>query len=664
MCSSGSAMSQQLDFVEPQPLKVAGQLGVTEPRFWFWCLVLWFVSGGEKIRDVTFGSGLNVIWSPDRIDETGQDNAIGHGSGKTLFCRLIRYCLGEGRFSTESQRERIGAAFINGLVGAEVFLDGVLWAIVRPLGIRRRHMAVPNGDLEELAAGEGTSSGLEPFVEAVERSVITPELSELVQPGTGNAMWPVAIAWLTRDQECRFEDVLDWRSPSSDSDSPMPASGREKGPRLEALRAFLVAMTPQEHKVRRQKVGLDERCRQLDQEIAHRRGEIHRIQDRLVAALELAVQTLPVMPLLIDVMRENASERVSTATQLPAGPKAELVVARQEYESTRSEWTRLDGERIRIEASIPVEQRLLSQIKGELPGLSFSRAEAENPVCPICEVPIDRVLAEKCGLSEKLPDAEACRARWGARKRELAEQLRRIDALREERTQTLSQLALVKQRLEPLVDRVAAIERARDSRENAWYRARTVQDDVERLADLIGAQDEAQRNLATLGSSLERARNRLAALRDEQVRVFGRLTEKFDPIVRRLLGRNANGRISLSGNGIEASIDLGGERSTAAIDSLKVLAFDLAALCLSMEGATRVPAFLLHDSPREADLGLSIYHELFRLALDLEGQTPHPLFQYIVTTTTEPPETLTSVSRLWLIIRGMPAEQSLLKVDL
>src|SRR3569833_620409 len=622
MCSSGSAMSQQLDFVEPQPLKVAGQLGVTEPRLWIRRLVLWKEPGGEKIRDVPLGPGLNVIWSPDRIDETGQDNAIGHGSGKTLFCRLIRYCLGEGRFSTESQRERIGTAFINGRVGAEVILDGVLWAIVRPLGIRRRHMAVPNGDLEELAAGEGTSSGLEPFVEAVERSVITPELSEVVQPGTGNAMWPVALAWLMRDQECRFEDVLDWRSPSSDSDSPMPASGREKGPRLEALRAFLVAMTPQEQKVRRQKVGLDERCRQLDQEIAHRRGEIHRIQDRLVAALELAVQTLPVMPLLIDVMRENASERVSTATQLPAGPKAELVVARQEYESTRSEWTRLDVERIRSDASIPVEQLLLIQIKGELPGLSFSRAEAENPVCPICEVPIDRVLAEKCGLSEKLPDAEACRARWGARKRELAEQLRRIDALREERTQTLSQLALVKQRLEPLVDRVAAIERARDSRENAWYRARTVQDDVERL------------------------------------------TEKFDPIVRRLLGRNANGRISRSGNGIEASIDLGGERSTAAIDSLKVLAFDLAALCLSMEGATRVPAFLLHDSPREADLGLSIYHELFRLALDLEGQTPHPLFQYIVTTTTEPPETLTSDPRLRLIIRGMPAEQRLLKVDL
>ena len=50
-----------------------------------------------------------------------------------------------------------------------------------------------------------------------------------------------------------------------------------------------------------------------------------------------------------------------------------------------------------------------------------------------------------------------------------------------------------------------------------------------------------------------------------------------------------------------------------------MLALDLAVLCLSIEGATRVPAFLIHDSPREADLGLSIYHRLFRLVTEIEG---------------------------------------------
>ena len=140
---------------------------------------------------------IKLIWSPDGADDIaagGQANALGHGSGKTLFCRLIRYCLGEDRFATEAQRERIGTALLNGLVGAEVILDGICWAIVRPLGVRRRHMAVSNGNLEEIAAGEGSSTGLEPFIQAIEQSIITPGLAELIRPGTGGAVWPVALA--------------------------------------------------------------------------------------------------------------------------------------------------------------------------------------------------------------------------------------------------------------------------------------------------------------------------------------------------------------------------------------------------------------------------------------------------------------------------------------
>ena len=191
-----------------------------------------------------------------------------------------------------------------------------------------------------------------------------------------------------------------------------------------------------------------------------------------------------------------------------------------------------------------------------------------------------------------------------------------------------------------------------------------MQDDVERLSDIVGAQDVATKSLRDTTAKADGERERLGAFRDKQARVFGALSEKFDPIVRRLLGHDAKGRISLSGLGIELSVDLGGDRVTAAIDSLKILAFDLAAMARSIEGATRVPAFLLHDSPREADLGLSIYHELFRLVRDLEGAADQPPFQYIVTTTTKPPEAFKGDPRLRLIIRGEPADERLLKMDL
>ena len=200
-------MPQQHELFEAQPLAVTPAPGAEGPRLWVKRLVIWKTPGGEKIRDIELAPGLNVVWSPDGafVNSLGvEEKTIGHGSGKTLFCRLIRYCVGEDRFSTEEQRERIGSAFPDGIVGAEVMLDGTCWAVVRPLGVRRRHVAIANGNLDEIAAGEGSSTGVEPLIHAIEKSIITPAVIELVRARSEGAVWPVALAWLTRDQECRI----------------------------------------------------------------------------------------------------------------------------------------------------------------------------------------------------------------------------------------------------------------------------------------------------------------------------------------------------------------------------------------------------------------------------------------------------------------------------
>jgi len=660
-------MPRQPDLLDPQLLTVTPADGMDGPRLWVRRLVIWKEPGGEKVRDIELHPGLNIVWSPDGADDdasVGQTNAVGHGSGKTLFCRLIRYCLGEDRFATEPQRDRIGTAFLNGIVGAEVILDGVCWAIVRPLGVRRRHMAVPGGNLDEIAAGEGASTGMEPFIQAVDQQIITTALAQLVRPQANGPIWPIALAWLTRDQECRFDDVLDWRSPTSDSDSPIPASGQEKGPRLEALRSFLMAITPEEQATRGEVNSLSEERRVLDQEIGHRRWEIERTQTRLVTGLDLEGQSLPEMPLLMDAMRRSASARLASASKIPTGGDAELAAAREQREAARNEWARLEGERIRIGALIPAEERTLAMIRGELPGLSYSKVEAESPICPICEVPIDRALAEGCKLSHKIPDADACRQRWNQRQADHDSQAKRVEDLRQEQTKLLPQIALAKQHFDRSLDHVTNIEKTRDARESTWYAARRLQDDVERLAELFETQEAGIKRLRELGTKLEAERERLGAFRDKQARVFGRMSEKFDPIVRRLVGHDAKGRITLSGNGLDLSVDMGGDRRTAAIDSLKVLAFDLAAMCVSIEGATRVPSFLLHDSPREADLGLSIYGRLFDIVQDLERVGGKPLFQYIVTTTTAPPTEFRERPYLQLKLHGDPPAQRLLGVDL
>jgi hypothetical protein len=55
-------------------------------------------------------------------------------------------------------------------------------------------MAVANGNLDEIAAGEGTSTGMEPFIAAIDQSIITTALAGLVRPRSDGPIWPIAEA--------------------------------------------------------------------------------------------------------------------------------------------------------------------------------------------------------------------------------------------------------------------------------------------------------------------------------------------------------------------------------------------------------------------------------------------------------------------------------------
>ena len=60
----------------------------------------------------------------------------------------------------------------------------------------------------------------------------------------------------------------------------------------------------------------------------------------------------------------------------------------------------------------------------------------------------------------------------------------------------------------------------------------------------------------------------------------------------------------------------------------------------------------------------SIYHRLFRLVTEIEGSDDQPQFQYIVTTTTRPPEDLAVEPWLRQTLRGSPGTERLLRGDL
>jgi len=146
-----------------------------------------------------------------------------------------------------------------------------------------------------------------------------------------------------------------------------------------------------------------------------------------------------------------------------------------------------------------------------------------------------------------------------------------------------------RQQVEEAEKRVQAIESVRDARTSAWQAATRLKEGVERFTELSTERDEVRKRLRSLEDRLTKERERLAAFRDKQGLTFGRITEKFSAIIRRLINENAKEPLTLSGDRLQLTVDVDGDRRTAAIESLKVLAFDLACLCLSIEGATRIP---------------------------------------------------------------------------
>jgi hypothetical protein len=649
-------MPRQHEFFQAQ-LIVRPRPDAAGPRLWVRRLVIWREAGGEVIRDVALRPGLNIVWTPG-------EERIGHGGGKTLFCRLLRYCLGEERFAPEEQRERIAMVLPDGLVGAEVMLDGACWAIVRPLGVRRRHMAVRDGDLEQLARGDNSATGIEPFLDAVEESLITSGVAALVpKHRQEHRGWPVALAWLARDQECRFDHVLDWRSTASDSESPARALNQTE--KLDALRAFLRGITPEEQAKRKEIAGLDAKRNALEQEIAHRRWEARRLWNRLTSALGVAGDMPAETPIAIAQLREAAQARFAKATGLATAEDAsEVEAAQQDHEAAREEVAAFKLRLGVAERDIPNSKRIIAQINGEYPGLSFALEAASSFPCPICEVPVDRVLAEGCKLSYKVPDLQACRARLERNRIELAEENRRLQVAEKEKVQVQRELAVALQRETRQQQRVKKLQDARNSREAAWYSAKRLIEEVAQLAKLTDEHIGAETKLGELVKAIEEEKGRLDAFLDQQARVVADISLKFDPIIKHLIGSEAAGTLTLTRNSLELRVQMGGNRSTPAIDSLKIVAFDIAALCRSIEGDTHVPAFLIHDSSREADLGLTIYHNVFELARWLESIGKTPLFQYVVTTTTQPPTELTKQPWLVLTLEGAPAEKRLLKCDL
>jgi hypothetical protein len=208
-----------------------------------------------------------------------------------------------------------------------------------------------------------------------------------------------------------------------------------------------------------------------------------------------------------------------------------------------------------------------------------------------------------------------------------------------------------------------AVERAYDASTKSIRAAQRFQEDVERFDAMIGERESSRSQMQVGEKGLEEIRQKLAGYRQASSERIRQLSDKFDAVLRELVP-GVCGSAKVDGNGLRLNVEWGGDRSTAALDSLKVVVFDLAVLILSIEQTLSLPGMLVHDSPREADLSGKVYSRLFAFTSRMEECTTEPCFQYILTTTTSPPPDFQGAPWLRLAVEGAPGEERLLRVDL
>lgn len=651
----------QLKLFQPQEIEFTGRDQSTGPRLWVRRLAIW-KNASTLLRDIPLRRGVNIIWSPDlSISGTG---ATPHGSGKSTFCRLIRYCLGERHFANEDQRPLMQHKLPDGFVGAEIIIDGECWVVTRPIG-----MNVPSRS----SKAERIEDTFDHLLLGTDPPTIAPVISDkfcteyrnqVPENLSPDQVWDVILAWLARDQECRLDDVFDWRSKRSGSGSP--AQELSLDTKLAVVRLAIGALSSKEISLSVEVRNLVRQRDELRQELGHLHWFQRNRFDELCERLSLPKDRDPSDTIVRRELIDKADEEVAKAigvTHTKGQPfGAELTSKRVRFQAEKDEAVKKHAEAQALLKTLPAQ---ISAVRSEQ-GTEQARLESGTIVrCTICQVNVDEVLAKGCGISTERCNLGAVRGRI-QQAQERIEELERqknalprtIDELGSQIERISNDLATVDREFERLAQQLTAanreIEEVRELvREIRWF--------DRKMTD----QDKETKRLKDIEAKIDGRRDSIKLERESVASTIGDLEAIFQRLVASLMPKGCDGKIRLDGNGLhtEMLMDRGVGLSTAAVESFKIVAFDLAAMILSVNGKAKIPSFLMHDSPREADLDAEIYSNLFDFVLSLEDKATPPPFQYIITTTTAPSQRARDHDAMRERLSSTPAEARLFALD-
>lgn len=632
---------------------------IHEPFLWFQevHLVKRLGAGDAKpnrIRSFKLRPGLNILWAEPEDPETSEglygDGFAGHATGKTLFCRILRHLLGEPNYGTEELEDHVKDTFQELWAVATIRLNGKSWLVGRPLAGPGGDFAIEDGRLEAVFAAVPSFIGYKKFTDALEHECGTP----LAKMYPAEA-WRNLLPWLARDQEARFSTITAWRDSSSEADNPRTSVAAQHL----ILRAVLGLLHPDEFDMRAEVSKKEEEIKgwnaavPLKQSAASR--DIKAVQRTLKSVPSLVVELIDLEAAKAKVTSQREIRQEALAHFQKQPESDEVVAARKALQdaltaqaTAKARIKTLDEEIPKLDEQAKNSLLLVDRIKKK--GLRDPKRVAEK-FCPnsylkavereCVKASPDDVEASMVEISELEEQAQALTDSLQAKRNEKARLESQEDQLSADVTQKSTNLtAAIGKFPSPAI----AIEREITFLEVAEEELDTAITSDKALEELHNNIRRAQNKIVELKGKL----NHLKSEADKKLRSF---SDVFGDIIRAVLGSSLTVSADLTERGIQmrvkrSSRELGG----AAVESVKTIAFDLAAVLQSIEGNCVHPRFLIHDGPREADMARVIYERFFLYARRIEDSLPpdEATFQYILTTTTHPPAEMQDGSK-WLL---------------
>lgn len=665
----------QLNFFGRLGRIISPDPGRMEPLLWFREIrLLRKLEAGEinEVRRITLRKGLNIVWAPPEEGEETElygDGLSGHASGKTLFCRILRFLLGEQFYGGRALRDAVDEKFKHELWAvAEVFLDGQLWLVARPVAGSFHRFATRGATLDELLDGSVERGNFTDFTDAIEDVVCGP----IAQAAEGGEQfrWRMLMPWLARDQECRFASVVDWRSTSAESDNPLTNATAQH----ELIKATLGMLQAEELRLRgvlaKSEATIKESLEQLPTQERTEQRDRRKLLDGLRRIGMTDLKEDEELKTLEDRRLKHGDGLAMFLEEAEKDPK--LVAAKTAWEDAvkaRDDCaSKIEQARTTLgQTTKKWEERISRHQQMRANGIE-NPARLEQGFCPK-----SRSEAERRGCIPKAPGASL----------ETDVNLGEIQAEGDEFEQLKKQqerdLAELEGRQPTLAETVATahaayeIEKERVSRETSrvreWSKHLLAVDMLfDTASESAASLTDTRDNLAAAQKQKSDVKVTVEKLREVHAGAEQRFSDAFADAVRAAMGGKVEPSASLTERGLALSVKRKGELSGAALETIKVIAFDVAAMVLSMEGVGFHPRFLIHDGPREADMSRVIYERFFLYCRKLEECFTSGLaanFQYIITTTTAPPKGMRDGSE-WLRLRLNTAvtEERLLKEDL